>query len=101
MKFGQLYTEVTKLPAEVAEVPQNVAAIQESEARIQVKHQWKESTVTQELVRSLKKEINDLIVTSISLAISYPQTSNHQQIIQNLIKVNTLQELLDIYIYGK
>lgn len=99
MKFGQLYTELTKLPAEAQEVP--VSEIQESEARTQVKHQWKQSTVTQELVFSIKKEINDLIVSSISLAVSYPQTSNHQQIVQNLIKVDTLQKLLDTYIYGK
>lgn len=99
MKFGQLYTELTKLPAEAQEVP--VSAIQESEARTQVKHQWKQSTVTQELVLSVKKEINDLIVSSISLAVSYPQTSNHQQIVQNLIRVDSLQKLLDTYIYGQ
>lgn len=98
MKFGSLYTELTKLPPEVQEVP--VSAVQESEARTQVRHQWKQSTVTQELVQSLKQEINDLIVSSISLAISYPQTSNHQQIVQNLIRIDTLQKLLDTYVYN-
>lgn len=104
MKFGELYTSVTKNPLvqdTETGTEQTAGSIQKSEARIQAIHSWKQSTVTQEFVKQTKDEINDLLAKTIGLAVAYPQSSNHQQIIQNLIKVHTLEEVLSKHIYGK
>src|ERR1700743_3657946 len=102
MNFGKLYTDLTRLPEDVSgQAEQSVSSIQESEARIQAKHNWKQSTITQEVIADTIIEISTLLADSVNLAVSYPQTNNHQAIIQKLIKAKTLQEFLDKHVYGK
>jgi hypothetical protein len=102
MNFGKIYSSVTKLPREESftNPPDSVEKSNNDAARIQAVHNWKQSTVTQEFVKSTQDEISDLINKAIALAVSYPTTNNHQQIVQNLVKADTLSKLLDIHIYG-
>ncbi len=102
MSLLSAYTQSAKNPVNTdnEEPEQSVASLQESEARIQAKHNWKQSTVTQEFVLSTQEEIGTLLKDAVNLAVSYPTHNNHQQIVQKLQSVKTLQEFLDKHIYG-
>lgn len=99
MNIAKIYTDITKLPKESGSGEQkSVSESNEDAARAQAKFNWKSSTVTQEVVASIHKEINDLIVKSVGLAVSYPTHTNAHQIVQNLIRVDTLTKLLQNYV---
>lgn len=103
MSLLSAYTHSAKNPVNPDEEQpeQSVSQMQESEARIQAKHNWKQSTITQEFVKQTQDEIGTLLTDAVNLSVSYPQHNNHQQIIHKLIKVKALQEVLDTHIYGK
>lgn len=101
MSILSAYTASAKLTDKKDEEQPAVSQMQESEARIQARHNWKQSTVTQEFVQKTHSDIGTLLTDAVNLAVSYPQHNNHQQIIQKLIKVKALQEVLDTHIYGK
>ena len=96
MQFGKIYQDVTKGPSRDEDEPtQTVAKNNESEARAQAKFNWKSSTVTQEMVQSFQAEASDLMAKTIALAVNYPTTGNHQQIIQNLVRINELSKVVE------
>lgn len=100
MNIAKIYTDITKLPKESdsSDKQKSVSKSNEDAARVQAKFNWKSSTITQEVVASIHGEINDLIVKSVGLAVSYPTHTNAHQIVQNLIRVDTLTKLLQNYV---
>ena len=64
---------------------------------IQAKINWLGDSVTQLMISSIRKEIDELELQARQLAVSYPQHNNHQQIVQSLVKADTLRKVLDKY----
>lgn len=73
----------------------------EAAARTQIKFDWLQSTVTQEMFSSISKEIEDCLAQAEALAVSYPTHQNHQQIIQTLVKANSLRKVIEVYATSK
>jgi len=62
---------------------------------IQTKIDWLASPVTQDLFKSLTTEYSELIANAIAGAVAYPVHGNHQQIVQWLVRANTIKTILD------
>lgn len=65
--------------------------------KTQVRLNWLQSTPTQEMFSSIGKEIEDCLAQAETLAVTYSTHQNHQQIIQILVKANTLRKVLESY----
>lgn len=96
MQFGRLYTNATKLPKEDEEID---APKQEDAARVQLRHNWLQSTITQEFRQSIEVEIGEHLNTAVKMACN--TLSNKDAVIQLLIRVDTLKKQLDKYATGK
>lgn len=70
----------------------------EDAARFQAKQSWLESTTTQDLVKRLTEEMNNLNAEATDLALSYPQHQNHFQIIHRLVKAAEIRNILNTYV---
>ncbi len=69
----------------------------EASARTQIRLDWLQSTITQELFSTIGKQVEDYLAQAELLAISYPSHQNHQQIIHALVKANTLRKVIESY----
>lgn len=67
---------------------------QEIANQVSAKHQWLQSTVTQDLMKSFLEKEAELIDHSVALAEGYHINQNHHQIISNLIRVAELRRLV-------
>lgn len=63
----------------------------------QLKLNWIKDPVTQQMLSSIQKEIDEMNVLATQLACSYPTHNNHQQVIQTLVKADTLRKVIDTY----
>lgn len=75
------------------EKPQQVDAV-----RQQLKISWLQSTVTEEMVKSLSNDRDSLLKQAINLAETYQTNGNHQQIINCLIKASTIGKVIEQYV---
>lgn len=53
---------------------------------------WLTHPGTKDYFEEIGKEIEQLMAMSIALAVNYPQTKNHEQIIANLIRIDCLKK---------
>lgn len=90
-------TEVVQRRIDELKMPEQQTKEREEAARAQVKFDWLKSTVTQEMLENIGKEITTLINQAIDMSLTYHQTNNHQQIINTLVKVHTLRKVLKDY----
>jgi hypothetical protein len=63
-------------------------------ARGQVKQQWLQSTITQELFASLNEQYEQLVQDAITHACTFSQHQNPYQIINRLVRANELRKLI-------
>lgn len=68
---------------------------QDNAARVQARHQWLQSTVTQELLIYLNESKNILLSEAMINANTFAQTGNYQTVINKLVKASQLEELLE------
>lgn len=90
-----LYTSLTKLVVEDSD--DNNKPQVEDAARFQARQSWLNSTITKEHLDNIQNEISRLLKQSVDLSVSYPSHQNHNQIIHNLIRVDTLKKLIESY----
>src|SRR5512139_3229795 len=69
----------------------------EESTRKQLKINWLESTITQEIFKELVEEANSLEEAARQLALTYHTTKNHDAIIQNLIRASEIRKILTKY----
>ena len=69
----------------------------EDATRKQLKLSWIQSTVTQEIFASMNNEAQALIDSAIALAVAYPTSQNHLQIINNLVRVDAIRKVINTY----
>ena len=68
--------------------------LQTDVARAQAKHSWINSTVTQELIKSLSDKYDLLIVEATNNACAYAESKNHDRVITKLVRAHEIQELM-------
>lgn len=66
-------------------------------ARYQLRINWLQSTITREMVDAISGERDSLVRQAIQQACSYPQHTNHHQIIQLLVRADALQKVIETY----
>lgn len=84
--ISKLYTELTSTPSDAP--PEEIL----DTGLLQLKVNWLNSTVTQEVAKSLIKDENDLIDKAVGLACS-TTTINAQLLVQILVRVDTIRRL--------
>lgn len=89
-----IYTNVTKNSLETAKEKPPQSSNEDNAAKRQLINHWKNSDITREKVKELEKEIVKLFEESLQFAIT---NKNTPKILINLIKINTLQEILKSY----
>jgi hypothetical protein len=94
MKFGKVYSQVSGKQLEL----DSVVSPQKDPARLALIHNWLQSTVTQEMLADINENEQGLITLAIQQACSYPSHNNHQQIVQLLVRVDTLRKLKETYV---
>lgn len=93
--LSKIYTEACgiHIPGEVP-LPTSPA---EDATRMQLKSNWLESTVTQELIKALTEEVTNLETMARQMAVGYPSNQNHLAIIQYLVKADTIRKIIEKY----
>ena len=93
MNQAKLYSDATSLPDEKAPAVDTP----EQAMHKQLILNWRNDAITRIKVAELEKQITELLEEATQLAVSYPQTNNHQQIVQKLVKADTLRKVVDSY----
>ena len=88
------YTEIVKRSVNEKE---SAPPPEEDATRFNARIQWVQSTITQEHIVNISNEVAELIKQSVELSVSYPQHKNADKIIQNLVRVDTLEKILLSY----
>lgn len=91
------FTGATERAEKRLNIPQVAPPVAEDAASQQARIMWMQSSITQDMVKSLKAEENDLINISIELSMNYPASQNHLRIIQNLVRVNQIRTIINKY----
>ena len=95
MKFGICYDSAIHVDKKTeGDTLVTTVSPAEDAAHAQMKQNWLNSSATEIMVKKLHLQIDNLVAQSILQAITYPSHGNHQQIIQNLIRVSELQKTL-------
>lgn len=63
----------------------------------QLKHDWLTNPITAAMFKNIGIEVSSLMEQAISLAVSYPQHNNHQQIVEKLVRINELRKIKETY----
>jgi hypothetical protein len=93
----KVYTDLTKFPSEDEKKFMQEVNPADDAARTQALSNWKHSSITKEKIQKHEMEYAKLVNESIKLAVSYPTHKNFEQIVQNLVKANTLIEIITEY----
>lgn len=79
-------------------VPEEQLPLKEVDAvRFQLRVNWLQSTITREMVDAISKERDSLVKQAIQQACSFPQHQNYHQIIQQLVRADALQKVIETY----
>lgn len=68
--------------------------LNENAARQQAKHQWLQSSISQEFLLYLKEEKNKLLEEVMANANSFAVSGNHQPVINKAVKASQLTEII-------
>lgn len=90
--LASIYTRSTKILDEI--IPEEIKNSENNAAERQLLNNWKNSKVTQEKVKELETEIVKLMEECLRFAM---RGDNTPKILINLIKINTLKEILQSY----
>jgi hypothetical protein len=95
---ASVYTELTKMMKESDEDKPSIPAINEDDAgRSHLRVSWKASTITKEKIDKYCAEIASLLDEAVRLAVNYHTHSNHNKILANLIRIDTLKTIIKDY----
>ena len=76
---------------------ESLPPVQEDVVKVQARVDWLASAETQRLVKTLTKEINQLMSDAIGLARVNHQSENSKQIVHKLIEADTLRKVVENY----
>lgn len=93
--LSKLYSDAIRLESN-DDRQQEMPSIKDP-ARIQAEINWQNSTITKQFFSSIEAEIIELEKQARNLAVSFPQHTNHNQIVQLLIRAAELRKLVDRY----
>lgn len=98
--LAKLYTDATRLPKEVKEdnSKESEDSKQQSQANETFKLNWLGQPQTKDFFEKVEDDINNLLHEAVNLAVQYPQTNNHDGIVNRLVRVDTLRKVLE---YGR
>lgn len=92
--LASIYSEATKAFEPIEEQTESIA---EQELTAQQRYDWLKSPVTVNTFSSISNAIEAKMKQAIDLAMSYPQTKNHDKVIQLLVEINTLGNIIKTY----
>ncbi len=90
-----LYTKLTRSLREEDKVEKPVEV---DAGREEALAQWRRATITQEKVKEMNDECSRLFNECLHLAKTYHQHEDHQQILNNLIRIDTLNTIIQSYV---
>ena len=95
MKFGTAYKSHLNDPVKQDETVSKEETGQELSKQLKI--EWLSSPVTEEKLKLLTKERDELLVKAISCAKTYSEHQNHLRIVDALIRVDELNKQLNTY----
>ena len=97
--LSQIYHDAISAPLNDDSLPQ-LPAEDGSNAFLekQLKLNWFKSSVTQKMISSINKEIEDNMLLALDLANGYSVNKNADKIVQVLNHINSLKKVLETYV---
>ena len=99
MKFGSIYSEVSGRQERFDnnQPKKEVISPAEQATITQTKVDWIQHPITTEMFRDINETIAGHLQQAVQLAVTFPQHKDFAQIINVLVKVDTLQNLIKVY----
>lgn len=95
--IAAIYNDAIRVKSEEDEPKKSSSLTSKDPVRIQSEINWQNSTITKEFFSSLEQRINELETQARNNAVAYPQTKNHESIVQALIRSDELRKILTTY----
>lgn len=93
MNTASLYQKATNPVEEQAPVQETP----EQALNKQLFANWRSDAITRIKIIELETQISELLRDAVQLAVTYPTTNNHQQMVQKLIRVDALRKVVESY----